>query len=107
MKEKHSGLAISSFVGTIISIIGLSLSVAVAGYLEVTTEGGVDEESVEAILLGLVLFFFMFLSLVSVGLAIAGTIQKTKKRLFAIISLSLAVPAFLVVVGLMLVGMSG
>ena len=49
----------------------------------------------------------MFLSLVSVGLAIAGTIQKTKKRLFAIISLSLAVPAFLVVVGLMLVGMSG
>jgi len=95
---RHSGFGIASFVMAIIQTVGAFVLLVVAGYLQSTTPGGMDEKSLEAVLVGLGFFALVFLFLVGLGLGIAGVIQRDHRRLFAILGLTIN-SAILIVLG--------
>lgn len=99
---KHSGLGIASFVTSIaIGVSELTL-VAIAGVLEATTPGGIDEKS--ATLLGLLMIAGLVGSVVGVGLGIAGVLQKNRKKLPSILGLVINGVIILGVILLMVIG---
>ncbi|QYJ87901.1 hypothetical protein K0I73_01365 [Shewanella mesophila] len=85
MEMKHSGLGIASFVLSIVSMMLIFGLLIVAGVIEATTPGGMNEESVEAVVVGILLFAFIGTALVATGLGIAGLFQKQRKKIFAIL----------------------
>jgi uncharacterized membrane protein len=84
-EQKHSGLGIVSFITSIVSGILIFLLIVIAGVMEVSTPGGMDERSAGAMMVGLFLFVFLGASLVALGLGIAGLLQKDRKKIFAIL----------------------
>ncbi|MBO2680520.1 hypothetical protein I6M56_16940 [Shewanella algae] len=106
MQLKHSGLGIASFATSIFSGIALFITFIVAGALEATTPGGLDENSMEAILVGLMIIFMMLVSLVSLGLGIGGLVQKDRQKIFAILGTTFSGLIILGTVGLIALGMS-
>jgi hypothetical protein len=103
---KHTGFGIASF------IIGLAVGFfdfvlfAIAGVLDATKPGGLDDESPAAILLGLILFGLAFINLVGIGLGFAGIFQARRNKTFAVLGiviglLTLVGVGVLVVLGLM------
>lgn len=84
-EEQHSGLGIASFIISIVSAIAIFILIVIAGAIEVSTPGGMDEESIGAVVLGLFLFAFFFVALVALGLGIGGLNQKNRKTIFAIL----------------------
>ncbi len=81
--QKHSGLGIASFVGSMLGgILGAGLLV-VAGVLETITPGGLGEDSVSAMIIGLSLFAVLGLAFTALVLGICGLCQKERKRVFA------------------------
>ncbi|WP_133406542.1 hypothetical protein [Parashewanella tropica] len=102
---KNSGIGIASFIISIASGIFIFLLIAIAGYLEASTPGGVNEESSEAIIVGLFLFAFLGTALVALGLGIAGLFQKERKKIFAILgtvfsTVTLAITFLIMMIGL-------
>jgi len=92
---------------TIISIIvGISFFVfiVVAGIIEVSTPGGVPEDSPIAMILGLLIILGLFACVVGAGLGIAGVL-KDQKKAWSIVGLILNVSIILVFVGLMILGL--
>jgi hypothetical protein len=106
MNQKHSGLGIASFVTSIVSSVSLFLTFLVAGVLEVSTPGGLDEESAAAIVVGLCMFAFLFVALVSLGLGIGGLIQKDRTKLFAVLGTVFSACAFFGTIVLVLIGLA-
>jgi len=100
----HCGVGISSFILTIFTFFALVGLVGYAGYLEVTTLGGVDETSPQAIVAGLGILFAGLLLIVGLILSIISLCRKNKKKIFGILALSFNIILFLLVVGLMVVG---
>ncbi|MGU5664526.1 hypothetical protein [Aeromonas sanarellii] len=47
-EKKHSGLGIASFITSIVSGLLIFLLIGVAGVMEASTPGGIDEESAGA-----------------------------------------------------------
>lgn len=84
-ERKHSGLGIASFVTSIASGILIFLLIVIAGVMETSTPGGMDEESVGAVMVGLFLLAFLAASCVALGLGIGGLIKKDRKKIFAIL----------------------
>ena len=80
-EQKHSGLGIASFITSIGSGILISLLMVVAGVIETSTPGGMDEESAGAIMVGLFLFASLGSTLVALGLGVAGLFQKERKKI--------------------------
>jgi heme/copper-type cytochrome/quinol oxidase subunit 3 len=102
--QKHSGLGIASFVMSVIAgIITFGLIVA-ATVVEMSSPDGMDEESMEAVLLGLSLIATLFVLLVSLGLGICGLFQSGKK-VFAILGVVFSACILFGTLGLMLIGM--
>jgi len=104
-EKKHSGLGIASFITSIVSGLLIFLLIVVAGVMEASTPGGIDEESAGAVMVGLFLFAFLGAALVALGLGIAGLLQKERKKLFAILgtvfsAVSLVVTIFIMIIGL-------
>ena len=85
MGKKHSGLGIASFITSIAAAIFTFILLVIAGVTGASTPGGIDEESIEAVIIGLFLFAFLFLCLIALGLGIAGLIQKDRNKIFAIL----------------------
>ncbi len=98
------GIGISAFIMTMLLLIIIICLIGYAGYLEVTTPGGVDETSPQAIIAGLGLILSGVLVLVSLVLSIVSICRKNKKKLFGILALSLNIILFLLVAGLMVIG---
>jgi len=84
-EQRHSGLGIASFITAIASAVLMFLLIVVAGALEASTPGGMDEESAAAMLVGLFLILFMLTSVVALALGIAGLFQRDRKRVFPIL----------------------
>jgi hypothetical protein len=84
-KMRHSGLGIASFVISCVCAVLILVLLIVAGVMEVSTPGGVSEESPVVIVVGLLLIFFVFLALVGLGLGIAGLFQSERKKAFAVL----------------------
>lgn len=83
--EPHSGWGIASFIVSLVANIGLVLVVLLGGIAEVTTPGGLDEDSLAAGLLGLLLLSALCGLVISLVLGIVGLVQQQRKKVFAIL----------------------
>ena len=102
---KHSGIGIASFIISIVNGLFLFLLTAIAGIIETTTPGGMNEESPTAIVVGLLLFLGLGLNLVGTGLGIAGVMQKNHKRIFAVLGLVFNLGVIILVIAIMTIGL--
>ena len=105
-RQGQSKLGIASLVISIFAAIGLFIVFLIAGVMESNTIGGMDEESVGAIILGLFLFGFSFLDLLAIGLGIAGIFQKIRDRITAIIGTIISCATLLITVSLISIGLA-
>ena len=103
-EKKHSGLGIASFIISIISGILVLFLLVIAGVMEVSTPGGIDENSAGAIILGMFLIALMFVSLVALGLGIGGLLHKERKRIFAILGTVFSLVTIIGTIPLMILG---
>jgi hypothetical protein len=85
MERKHSGMGIASFIISIVAGLSLFAIIVVAGVLEVSTPGGLGEDSIAAGIIGLLIIAMIFVSMVALGLGIAGLVQKNRKKIFALL----------------------
>ncbi|GAB2888766.1 hypothetical protein GCM10027046_16540 [Uliginosibacterium flavum] len=103
-EQKHSGLGIASFIISLIAGFLLFILFAVAGVMENTSPGGIDEESAGAMIIGLFLILLIMVEAIALGLGIAGIVQKDRKSVFAILGTAFSALAFVGSGLLMLVG---
>lgn len=106
MELKHSGLGIASFVTSIVAGLFTFILIIVAGVLETSTPGGIDEKSPAAIIIGLLIIAFILASLVSLGLGIGGLFTKERKKIFAILGTIFSSVTLLGTVSIMLLGLA-
>ena len=104
--NKHSRLGIASFIISIIGWIESFMLLAVAGYYEATTPGGMDETSFTSVIIGMFLFLTIFILLVGTGLGIAGLLQKDQKRTFPLLGTALNGALIVTLIGVILAGFS-
>lgn len=104
IEKKHSILGIISFSISILSGLTMFALIGYATFCEITTEGGINEESTIAIVLGLGMFVIGGILLVAIGLGIAGLFQKNSKKIFSILGLVLSSATVLATLALILVG---
>src|SRR5690606_41826207 len=83
MDAKHSGLGIASFIISLVAGLAILIAIVIAGIMEANTPGGSDENSPEAILLGLVQSGMLVLDLVALGLGIGAPFQRDRQKIFA------------------------
>jgi hypothetical protein len=102
----HSGLGIVSFVIAIAVGLFEFILVAIAGVLEVTTPGGIDENSPAAILLGLALVGGLLVNVLGIGLGIGGLCQRYRSKLFAVLGVVIGSVVLLGVLLLMIIGLT-
>jgi len=102
---KHSGLGIASFALSIVVGVAVFVVFAVAGIVETTTPGGMDEESPAAILIGLGIFGASGLGLVALGLGVASFFQAGRKKLFGILGVVFSAGILLVTAGMIVLGL--
>ncbi len=103
---KHSSLGVASFVTSIVSGLFIFVVIVFAGFVEVSTPGGMDEDSAVTVGLGLLLFLFGFVLLVALGLGIAGLVQNQHKKLFAVLGTVFSVALLVGTITLMAIGSS-
>lgn len=104
---KHSGLGISSFVIALLAGPGMFLLLLIAGVMATQAPNGqIDEKSAAAVGLGLMLIGGVVVSLIGVGLGIAGVAQKGRKRVFAVLGLVFNGIIAIGVLGIMLLGLA-
>jgi hypothetical protein len=101
---KHSGLGITSFIVSICAGGVLFVLMAIAAVLTNTTPGGLDAKSASAIVLGLLMFLFLFVELVALGLGVAGLFPTGRNKVFAILGIAFSLTSILTVLGLMVIG---
>lgn len=103
---KHSRLGIVSFIMGL--VIGLSefAMIIIAGVLEITTPGGVDEQSPQVMLLGLVIIAGMLGALVGAVLGIIGLTERNRYKAFPVLGLAFNGLILLGVIALMVIGMT-
>lgn len=103
---KNSGIGIASFVLSILASVGFFIVFMVAGYLEVTTPGGMGEESGAALVVGLFIIGLLILELVALGLGIGGLLQKDCKRTLALLGTIFSGVATICILGVIVLGMA-
>jgi hypothetical protein len=101
---KHSGLGVASFILSIAVGVFDFLVVALAGLMEASSPGGMDEESVIAILIGLFILGALAANLAGMGLGIAGMVQRDRKKVFSVLGLAFNAAIVFGIIGLMVIG---
>jgi hypothetical protein len=97
---KHSGLGIASFIIAIVVVeVFEFLLIVVTGIVEATNPGGVEAKPTIATVVGMSIFLGFGLSLVGIGLGIAGLIQKNRKKVFTILGLVSNLAVIIMVLG--------
>ena len=104
MELKHSGIGISSFVISIIGSVCMFVLFALAGAMETSRPGGMDERSAQVVVLGLLIIAMLFMNLVAVGLGVAGLLQKERKKVFAILGTIFSGITVILTVVLLIIG---
>lgn len=99
----HSGMGIASFVISLIAGAGLLILVGIAGVAD-SRPGGLDEESLMAGMLGLLMLLAALAQMVALGLGIAGLVQTGRSKLFGVLGTVFASTALLGSLLLILVG---
>jgi hypothetical protein len=101
---KHSGLGIASFIIAIVLGVFEFLFIVVAGIVETTNSGGIEAKPTIAIVVGMSILLGVGLSLVGIGLGIAGLIQKNRKKVFTILGLVFNIAVIIMVLGIVVIG---
>jgi len=104
MHTPHSGMGIAAFITALCGAVLMLGLIVVAGIIETTTPGGMEETSMSAILVGLGLMGTALMQLVAFGLGIAGAVQADRRRVFAVLGLVFSIGSMLAVVLLMVIG---
>ncbi len=102
----QSRLGLASLGISLLSAVGLFVVFVFAGVIEASTPSGMSEESLEAMVIGLFMFGFIGLDLISIGLGIAGVFQKTRDRVTAIVGTVIATATVIVTMSLVLIGIN-
>lgn len=107
MEQKHSGLGIASFVLGIVVGVLVFLMVVVAGAMQASTPGGIDEQSPVAVVLGLFILGLLALDMVALGLGIGSLFQSDRKKIFGVLgtlfsALTIAGTVLLIIIGSMM-----
>lgn len=92
---KHSRLGIASFCLAVVGGMIVLIMLAVAGILEYSTPGILDDDSAESMMVGAGLIGAGLVLLVGVGLGIGGLCDSRRKKVFATLGLVLNVLALL------------
>ena len=100
----HSGMGIASFIIGLVASLGLLVTFGVAGVADSTQPGGLDEASVMAGVLGLLMVLFALAQLVALGLGIAGLVQAGRNKILSVLGTVFASTALLGSLMLMLLG---
>ena len=82
------------------------LVIVIAGVIEASTPGGMDEESADAAMVGFAIFALMSAELVALGLGIAGLLQKERKKIFAIFGVVFSAGTIVLTILLMMLGLA-
>lgn len=102
--QKQSGLGIASFgIAIFAGVTAFALLVG-AGMMEASNPGAVDEESPIAIVVGLGIFGVVGLSMLGIGLGVAGVLQPNRARAFGIIGLLFNIFVILGLIGIVVLG---
>lgn len=101
---KHSGLGIASFIISLMVGAVEFLVVIAAGIIEAMTPGGMDEQSMAAVLVGLVILGGLMANMAGVGLGVAGLVQSDRKKIFPSLGLAFNGTAILGIVMLIIIG---
>ncbi|MCX2920121.1 hypothetical protein ORK51_08070 [Stenotrophomonas rhizophila] len=104
MHTPHSGMGIAAFITAVCGAVLMLGLVVIAGIIETTTPGGMEETSMSAILVGLGLMLTALMQLVAFGLGVAGAVQADRRRVFAVLGLVFSIGSMLGVVLLMVIG---
>jgi len=103
----YSGLSISSFALSLISILGAIGTTIIGIYLETKIPGSIEnEESLEAMLIGICIIGGAGLSLIAIGLGIASFFQKGKNQIFATLGVIFSGLMFFGIIGLIILGLT-
>ena len=101
---KHSGLGVASFIMSIVLGVSDFAIFIFAGIVEAGTPGGMDEESVVAILIGLFIIGSVFANVAGVALGIAGVVQRDRQKVFSILGVAFNAAIILGMIGLIIIG---
>ncbi|MBA3312373.1 MAG: hypothetical protein H0T47_03635 [Planctomycetaceae bacterium] len=104
-ERRHTGFGIASFVLAILSGIAMLALFVVAGIMETATPEGLDEESIEAMAVGLGFFGFAMATLLAFVLGVAGLFQSNRNKTFAILGMLFSILTLLGTTGLITVGL--
>ena len=102
----HCGIGITSFVMSILNIILMFIMVGIAGYLQATIPGGLNEKSPQAVIVGLIVIFIFVMVAVSIILSIVSLTRKNRKKIFGILGLAFNLLIIFVIGGLMAIGLA-
>ena len=105
-EQKHSGFGIASFITSIVSGVLLFMTLMIAGVLESTTPGLLDEESGGAFLIGIFFIIILIAELIALGLGIGGIFQKERKKLYSILGTIISAAVIVIMVVLIFLGMA-
>ncbi|MEW6026165.1 MAG: hypothetical protein AB1599_02575 [Planctomycetota bacterium] len=102
---KHSGFGIVSFIISLVIGVAEFIMVAIAGYMEMSTPGGIDDKSASAIILGLLLIGGLMVNLAGAAFGIVGLLTPNTKKAFSILGLLFNLIILIGMAGLMLIGL--
>lgn len=101
----YSGLGITSFILSILACGCILVVFVIAGIVESQSPGGMDENSSVAVMVGLGLFFAVFVGLVALGLGVGALFQSNRKKLFGFFGIFLSGLMLLGTLGIIVLGM--
>ncbi len=104
MEQKHSGLGVAAFVISLVMGIAIFVVFIVAGVMQVSTPGGLQDESTGAMVVGLFIILFLGLDVVAASLGIAGLMQRDRRRVFAVLGVIFATTTLLGTLFLIILG---
>ena len=105
-RRRHSLLGIASFAIAIFAGLTAFALIVIAGVMEASTPGGMSEESVQAIVIGLGIFGVLALNLLGAGLGIAGLVVPNRSRVFGILGLIFNLLVIFGIAGLLVIGLA-
>jgi len=100
----HAGMGVASFIISIPVGILLFAVFVIAGVMEASTPGGIDEDAPILALIGLFMLGLLGLEVVAFGLGIGGLCQPRRRKLFAILGMVFAAMGLLSTAALMIIG---
>lgn len=106
LERKQSGLGIASFIIAILVGLSAVALVVIAGMIEVSTPGGMDDQSPAAMIIGLGVFAIVGLCMLGIGLGVAGFFQPHRTRIFCVLGVAFNGLVILGLAGLIVVGLT-